>query len=96
MVIFNWIADNNPDGKIEKFRMSYDNLNWFEKAIWWIMFINWIPMAFSVALLIISAVILDFNEDSDVAYRLLWSSVIIVAIVFLPWIIYGLTSLFRK
>ena len=92
MLIFNYIAEHYPEGKIAKFYKSYDSLNTAKKVLWWIMFINWIPMGASLLLLLIASILWNFIDCET----FFWVSLGIVAVVFLPWIIYGFTSIFRR
>lgn len=94
MIIFNWLAKKNE--KIKKFYDSYDQLGIAGKMLWWLMFVNWIPMVLSLALLLTSAVVLNFNEDSDGAYIFFWVSLGITALVFVPWIISGIVNSIKE
>lgn len=92
MLVFNYIAEHYPNGKIAKFQRSYDSLNNAQKVLWWIMFINWIPMGTSLLLLLIAAILWNFIDCGTFFYV----SLGIVAVVFLPWIVYGFCSIFRR
>lgn len=89
MIIFNLIKDKRPNGKIAKFYNSYENLNWFGKAIWHIIFVNWIPMAVSVVFLLVCSILWNFIECGTLFYV----SLGFVGVVFLPWIIWGILSI---
>ena len=93
MIIFNWLKDKNKDGKIRKFYDSYETLGTFGKILWWIMFINWIPMAASLALLLSAAIAWNFNDNCSTFF---WVSLCITAVVFMPWIISGFVNSLRE
>lgn len=92
MIIFNSIRRKNKNGRIAKFYKNYESLNVCQKILWHLLFINWIPMVASISLLLIAAILWNFVECPGFFYV----SLGIVGIVFLPWIISGLTSIFKE
>ena len=92
MITFNLIRKKRPNGKIAKFYNNYENLNWFQKALWHIIFVNWIPMVASIALLLIAGITWNFVDCPGFFY----TALSLVGVTFLPWIVYGFSSIFRK
>lgn len=92
MITFNLIRKKRPNGKIAKFYNNYESLNLFGKALWHIIFVNWIPMVASIALLLIAGICWNFVECPGFFY----TALSLVGVTFLPWIVYGFSSIFRK
>lgn len=92
MLIFNYLRTKNVDGKIAKFYYGYEGLNWFQKIIWHIIFVNWIPMTLSVANLLSAGIAWNFIECPG----WFWSALGIVAIVFIPWIVIGFINSIKE
>lgn len=93
MVVFNWLKNRNKVGKIANFYDSYETLGFFGKLLWWVMFVNWIPMALSLALLLASAIAWNFSDDCSTFF---WVSLCITGIVYVPWLVSGIVNSIRE
>lgn len=92
MITFNYLAEKNPEGKLAKFYYKYEELNWFLKVLWHIIFVNWIPMALSVANLLGAGIAWNFIECPG----WFWSALGIVAVVFIPWVTIGFINSIKE
>ena len=92
MLIFNFIAKKRPGGTIGRFYRNYDNLKWFKKMLWRIMFINWIPMVFSLVFFLGTTIAWNFVDCGTIFYISLGC----VIAVFLPWLVSGFVNSIRE
>ena len=92
MITFNLIKEKHPKGKLARFYNNYPVLNPFEKALWYLLFVNWIPMVASIALLLIAGICWNFVECPGFFY----TSLAITGLVFLPWIVSGFVNSIKE
>lgn len=92
MLIFNYLKDRNERGKLARFYHNYPNLNWLQKILWHLAFVNWIPMVLAVANLLAAGIAWNFTECPG----WFWSALVIVGVVFLPWITIGFINSIKE
>jgi hypothetical protein len=92
MLIFEYLKKKSLKGKIGTFYRDYEKLNFFKKMLWWIMFINWIPMVLSLVFFLGTTIAWNFVDCGTLFYISLGC----VIVVFLPWLVSGFVNSIRE